>query len=241
MRTYPASSELAHDDQRTYDRVFQHPITANLDRRDVRSMFEALGTVIPEHNGDLKVQRNGHTLVLHPAHSNHPAGHEEVMTIRHFLEASKSSEMPAGKPRTHLLVIVEHRQVLIYRTDFAHSLPEQIAPYDPEHNGQHVHSIQDHKGNLHRPAAPTFYTAIAKSLRDADEILIFATRACGKTLMDNLLAELELNHAEVARRVLCAILVDDRHITEEDLLAKARKYYHDRLETSSDASESPLE
>lgn len=89
-RNAPMIQGLSHDHQRTYNEIFQHPISGNLERGAVRSMFEALGNVTEEHNGNLKVHRNGHMLVLHPIHSKHPAENDEVMRIRHFLEESAS-------------------------------------------------------------------------------------------------------------------------------------------------------
>src|SRR5438874_6501197 len=52
--------------QTTYDAVFQHPISRNLQWRDLRSMLESLADVVVENNGNLKFTRNGQTLTVHP-------------------------------------------------------------------------------------------------------------------------------------------------------------------------------
>jgi hypothetical protein len=43
--------------------------------------------------------------------------------------------------------------------------------------------------------------------------------------MEQLLAELKLHHKEVAGRVVGSIVVDQHHLTEDQLLAKARELF----------------
>ncbi|MCL1473418.1 hypothetical protein [Argonema antarcticum] len=43
--------------------------------------------------------------------------------------------------------------------------------------------------------------------------------------MDYLLAELKENHPDLARRVVGTIVVNEQHMTEDQLLAKARSFY----------------
>jgi hypothetical protein len=218
--------ELSNEQRETYDAVFQHPISGNVERRSVRSMFEALGEVTQEHNGNLKIDLNGHTLVLHPADSRHTAGFDEVMQIRHFLKAAGGAEEKIGGDRLHLLVIIESRQALIYRSEFNGWTPEQVVPYDPQGSGHHVHNVHDHGGSPNRPVGASFYKAIAKSLKGADEILMFGASVAGRNAMDALLAELELNHHDVFAKVASALVVDEKHISEELLLERARAFYH---------------
>jgi hypothetical protein len=84
------STSLTGSHQRTYDRIFQHPISHNLEWRDVHALFEELGKVTKEHNGSLKVTRNGQTLVLRPTSEKDVSEMDEVMTLRHFLEKSEA-------------------------------------------------------------------------------------------------------------------------------------------------------
>ena len=64
--------QLTGSHRSTYEAVFQHPVARNLDWRDVRAMLDALPDIVQqEHNGTLKVTRNGKTMVLHgPVHKN---------------------------------------------------------------------------------------------------------------------------------------------------------------------------
>jgi hypothetical protein len=84
-----SSTPLSHSHQRTFDRIFQHPISHNLEWRDVHALLNEWGEVEKEHNGNLKVTRNGHTLVLRPTSHKDVAEMDEVMALRHFLEKSE--------------------------------------------------------------------------------------------------------------------------------------------------------
>src|ERR1700677_4397338 len=77
------TAPLSSSHLRTYNRIFQHPISHNLDWRDVHSLLSAMAEVTEEHNGNLKVTRNGEVLVLHASRTKEVAEMDEVMTLRH--------------------------------------------------------------------------------------------------------------------------------------------------------------
>jgi hypothetical protein len=54
------------DHRATLERIFEHPASANIEWRQVRSLLEALGAVSEERNGKLKVTLGGETEVLQP-------------------------------------------------------------------------------------------------------------------------------------------------------------------------------
>jgi hypothetical protein len=74
---------------RTYQPIFQHPISHNLGWHDVHAMFRKLGQVEEEANGNLKVTRNGESLVLHPTSTKNVEDADAVMELRHFLQRSE--------------------------------------------------------------------------------------------------------------------------------------------------------
>jgi hypothetical protein len=43
--------------------------------------------------------------------------------------------------------------------------------------------------------------------------------------MDQLLAALKRDHPDLARRVVGSLVVDEAHMTEDQLLSKAREFY----------------
>ena len=87
--------------QRTFDRIFQHPISHNLEWRDVHALLGEMADVTREHNGSLKVTRNGQILVLHPTGKKDVTEMHEVMGLRHFLERSESIPEKSSEDLSH--------------------------------------------------------------------------------------------------------------------------------------------
>src|SRR5271169_5039843 len=111
--------QLSGSHQKVYERIFQHPAPHNLQWREVWAMLGAMtdAQAVEESNGNLKVSRNGQTLVLHRPRSKDLADTKELMQVRNFLERS-GTPVPAQSPAgTHLLVVIDHRQARIYRTE----------------------------------------------------------------------------------------------------------------------------
>jgi hypothetical protein len=98
---YQGAHHLTGAHRRTYDALFQHPLASNLDWRQVRSMLRAIAEVTREHNGNLKVTRNGETMVLRPSRTKNVAVVHELMEVRHFLKRSERGAAPAGAPERH--------------------------------------------------------------------------------------------------------------------------------------------
>ena len=42
----------------------------------------------------------------------------------------------------HLLVVIDHQEAKVYRTELVGAVPERIAPYDPHGHGRNLHSAQ---------------------------------------------------------------------------------------------------
>ncbi len=210
--------------QTTYKAIFQHPIAHNLQWHDVRSMLDALAEVTEEHNGNLKYTRHGEVLILHPPKHKDISDIKEVMQIRHFLE--RSSVPGLANPTedgTHLLVVIDHREARIYKTELRDSVPERITPTDPDGTRRHLHSGDDEANG--QPELKSFYEAIAHSLKDAEQILIFGSSKGTSSAMDYLVDELNQHHPDIAKRIVGAIVVNEQHMTEDQLLAQARAFY----------------
>jgi len=158
------------------------------------------------------------------------------MQIRHFIEASDIHKQPVAAAKLQLLVVIEHRQALVFRSEMVGSVPEKITPHSTRRNPEHVHNAQEHGGRQSRPAGPSFYTAIAEHLEGADEILMFGTGEGGRKSMDTLIEELQQNHPTLYPHVLGSEVVGGKHITDEVLLEKAREFYQLRKELDHRAS-----
>jgi hypothetical protein len=220
-------SQLSGPHQRTYHQIFQHPMPHNLQWREVWAMFSAMTdtNAVEETSGTMKVTRNGQTLLLHRPRNKDLTDKKELMQIRHFLERSG---VPAAAPVTagvHLLVVIDHREARIYRTELHGTVPERITPYDPFGFGRDLHYNQDDSNGQRKPERKSFYEAVARTLKGAQRILIFGTGTGASSAMEQLVLDLKKNHPDVAERVIGSVAVDEHHLTEDQLLAKARELF----------------
>jgi hypothetical protein len=63
------AADLNHHHRVTLEKIFRHPLSGNVEWRQVRSLLEAVGTTTQEPNGKVKVELGGQTEILQP-----PAG-----------------------------------------------------------------------------------------------------------------------------------------------------------------------
>jgi len=217
--------QLSGSHRRAYDAIFRHPAARNLAWKDVRSMLGVLAEVVEEPNGNLKITRNGQSLVLHASLDKNVTEVEELMEIRHFLGRSGDVAPEAAAEGTHLLVVIDHRQARVYKAEVHGSVPQRITPYNPGGFGRHLHYVQDDSNGQRKPELKSFYEAVAKTLKGAEQILIFGGGTGASSAMEELLSQLKHHHRDVAKHVVGSIVLDVTHLTENQLLAKARDFY----------------
>ena len=215
--------QLTKTHQSTYDSIFRHPIAHNLQWRDIRSMLGELGTVADQANGHFKTTCGAESLILHPANDKTLPDVDVVMAIRHFLKRVGLDHPEPAHTGLHLLVVIDHRHARIYRTEMHGEVPQSIAPYDPHGFDRALHYNQDDSNGQRKPERKSFYEAVAKTLQGAENILIFGTGTGSSSAMEQLILELKQNHHELAERIVGSITVDENHLTEDQLLAKARE------------------
>jgi hypothetical protein len=220
-------SQLSGPHQKIYQQVFQHPMPHNLQWREVWAMLSAMkdAVAVDEANGNLKMTRNGQTLTLHRPRGKDLADKRELMQIRHFLERSETPLPTPAAPGTHLLVVIDHREARIYSAELRGTIPQRITPYDPFGFDRDLHYNQDDSNGQRKPEKKSFYEAVAKTLRGAEKLLIFGTATGASSAMEALVADLKHNHHEIAERIVATVAVDEHHLTEDQLLAKARELF----------------
>jgi hypothetical protein len=125
----------------------------------------------------------------------------------------------------HLLVVIDHHEARVYRTEVHGAVPERIVPYDPYGYGRHLHSAHEWTDGKRQPERKSFYEAVAKTLGGAGQVLVFGSGTGRSSAMEMLLADLKAHHADVAAKVVGSVVVDAHHTTEAQLLAKAREFY----------------
>jgi hypothetical protein len=210
---------------RTYNTIFQHPVSHNLEWRAVRALLGKLGHIAEEPNGNLKVTRNGQILVLHPPRTKDVAETDELMALRHFLERSATPPPEMNEKEVHWLLLIDHHEARIFRTEMHGALPLQILPHEPDDYFRHAHHSRDFSRGQEKPDPNSFFEPVARALQAPGRILIFGTGTGTSSEMDQFIAWLKLHHPELAKRIIGSLVVDEHHLTEDQLLAKAREFY----------------
>ena len=124
-----------------------------------------------------------------------------------------------------LLVVIDHQEARIYRTEVHGAVPVRVTPYDPHGSGRHLHSAHEWTDGKRQPERKSFYESVAKTLRGAEQVLLFGSGTGRSSAMEMLLADLKAHHPDVAGKIVGSVVVDAHHTTEDQLLAKARDFY----------------
>ena len=213
---------------RTYETIFQHPVSHNLGWHDVHALFRQLGEVEEEPNGNLKVTRNGQTLVLNPPRAKDVETTDEVMALRHFIERSETLPSSAPDKDARWLAVIDHHEARIYRSCEPGSVAQQIRPHTPEDFFRHAPDSKGFSRGQEKPDPNTYFEPVAAVLNGAGQILIFGTGKGMSNEMDQFTLWLKHHRPELAGRIIGTEVVDEHHLTDAQLLAKAREFYADR-------------
>lgn len=212
---------------RTYEAIFRHPAAHNLQWHDVHALFRHLGQVEEEANGNLKVTLHGQVIVLHPPRSKDVGATDELMALRHFLERSASATpaVPGATPvAAHWLLVIDHHEARIFRTEMDGAIPKRIQPHQPAHLN-HTPNSKDFTRGQEKPDPTTFFEPVAQALAAGGPVLVFGHGKGQASEMDQFIAWAKAHHRDLAGRIIGAQVVDDHHLNESQLLGKAREFY----------------
>ena len=222
------STSLTGRPQRTYEAIFRHPIAHSVAWRDILVLLGHLGQVAQETNGNLRITRHGQTLVLPPPHAKEITEPSELLELRHFLERSEKSppEVPVNESRW--LVVIDHQEARIFHSELPGSAPGRILSHAPDRYFRHAPHSKDFSRGREKPDPNSFCAPVAQALSDAGKILIFGCGTGAGSEMEQFIAWLKQHHPDLAGRIIGSLIVDQHHLTEAQLLAKAREFYaHD--------------
>jgi hypothetical protein len=173
----------------------------------------------------MKVARNGQVLVLRPSRTKDVADTEELMALRHFLERSEPVPPEAGAETAHWLLVIDHHEARLFRSEMRGALPQQILPHEPDDYFRHAHHSRDFSRGQEKPDPNSFFEPVARALHGAGRILIFGAGTGSSSEMNQFIGWLTRQHPDLARQVIGTVVVDEHHLTEDQLLAKARDFY----------------
>lgn len=221
------SPPLTGSHRRTYKAIFQHPIANNLEWRSVYGLLDKLGHVTEEPNGNLTATRNGLTLVLNPSRTKDVAEEDEVVALRHFLEQSEEveSQPETGENPPHWILVIDHHEARILRSEMRAAILQRLLPHDPDDFFRHAQNSRSFSLGKEKPDPNSYFEPVAVALKDADRILIFGTGTGMSSEMDQFIAWLKVRYPDIAGRINGSLVVDLHHLTEAQLLARARAFY----------------
>ncbi len=217
---------LAGSHLRTYNMLFQHPVSHNLGWHDVHALFRRIGRVEEVANGNLKVTRNGHTIVLHPALAKDVGDTEEVLRLRHFVE--RSGEPTDAGDAAHWLLVIDHREARIFSPKSGGGVTLQILPPEPSEHFNHAPDSKDFSRGKERPDPKTYFKPVAEALGSAGPILVFGQGTGMSSEMDRFVAWTKVHHPELAERIVGTQVVDEHHLSPGQLREKARAFFAPR-------------
>jgi hypothetical protein len=210
---------------RTYNAILQHPAAHNLEWRNVRALFNQIADVVEQPNGNLKVTRNGQSMVLHTPRTKDVADMEELMALRHFIQRSETPEAGATADGSHWLVVIDHHEARIYSSEMGGAVPVRITPHEPTDYFRHAHNSKDFSRGRERPDPNSFFEPVAAALKGAGSVLVFGSGTGTSSEMDQFVAWLGIHHKELAARIVGSVVVDEHHLSEAQLLSRAREFY----------------
>ena len=204
----------------TLTRIYQHPLSHNLELRAVTRLFKAIGMAEIQHNGEIGLHIGDEALTLACPHGK-DLGTEDVVLVRHFHErtgwsptAEDSSEPDLAMRDTaaspDMVILIDHTGARVHqigvRADVRH-----IRHYiDP--------NAHDADREATFPADQRFFSEIADIVATAARIVVVSHGKGQSNEGEHLVAWLHEHRNDVSANVISPIAADLRHMTEPELL-----------------------
>ncbi len=233
-----ATTHLDNHHRRTAEAILAHPVSHNIEWRDVLSLLEAIGEVTEEHNGKFKVAVGGETETLHRP-SGKDIGEQTVVDLRRMLAAAgitaeglrehqgPSTQPAASGPSGHAILVISYHGADIYPTDVVEGASRRIVPEDPTGKLRTMHHKANNPDGWYGSIEKSWYAELAQALRPAAEILIIGNGHGHSNGMLQFTQYLAQHDHELMKRIVGSIESDSEDLTEGEILALARQFYGD--------------
>src|ERR1019366_7469023 len=143
----------------------------------------------------------------------------------HFLEKSEIVPLKANADTEHWLLVIDHHEARLFRSEMHDALPQQILPHKPDEYFRHAHHSRDFSRGQEKPDPNSFFEPVAKALQVPGRILVFGSGKGTSSEMEEFIGWARMHHPDLAKRIIGSVVVDEHHLSEEQLLAKAREFY----------------
>lgn len=143
------------------------------------------------------------------------------------LDLREQQELEMTQTVKRLAHIDHHEARLYHMVSGTGTEHETLHPYDPHHIRSHLteHASQSHYQGQRAPEDPQYYAAIAKSLQNADEIILMGEGHGHSNAAMQLTKYLGKHAPETLDRVIAVESLSKHHSTEKQLLARARAIF----------------
>ena len=141
------------------------------------------------------------------------------------IEAGRKAEPSASSKETHWLLVSDHHEARLFRTEMEGATPQRILPYEPGSYFRHAQDSKATSRGQEKPDPNTFFESVAKVLAADGPILVFGTGTGTSSEMEQFVAWFKRHHPESSKRIIGSLVVDEHHLTDGQLLAKAKNFY----------------
>jgi hypothetical protein len=212
---------LGTADTRLIARIFQHPLSHNLDWREVLALFRSVGSVEQAHGGNIVLHLGAQHQAFTPSHDKNLAS-EDVLSLRHLLtRAGWADGVPieAAPHLSDLVVVIDHADARIYAaTPDDGGTPQEL--HHLKHDSDRARRDADRDETW--PDDTKFFAGIAEALQGDGRIIVMSHGKGQSNEAHHLMDWLAAHHAAVHARVAREITSDLSHQTLRQLLATAR-------------------
>jgi hypothetical protein len=126
---------------------------------------------------------------------------------------------------TRWLLVIDRREARIYRSVKPGAPAQVIRAPAPEGFFRAVSDSRGPSGGQEKAEAARFFEPVAGVLNGAGEILIFGDGAGPDSEWARWVVWLQKHRPELAGRIIGTAVIDERQLTEAELLAKARQFF----------------
>jgi hypothetical protein len=233
--------DTAHLDRHhrsTATAILSHPVSHNIEWRDVLSLLEAIGEVTEEHNGKFKVTVGGETEMLRRPNGK-DVDDQLVVDLRRMLGAAgitadglrgrpdATAQAAPAEPSGHAIVVISYHGADVYPTDATNSAPTRLVPEDAHGRLRTMHHKANNPEGWYGRIENSWYADLAEALKPAGQILIIGNGKGHSNVVVQFMQYLARHDHDVMSRIVGSVEADDEDLTEAQIVALSRDFYGD--------------
>lgn len=207
---------------RTYEKVFAHPLTHDLEAEAVRHLLRELGHEVKDDDRRVIARLNSNTLALHVTPERGPLTADGIMILRHYLQATAAT--PAAMPTGDCCLVIDHHEARILSLDETHTQPQRIHARSTTAQVAETHGERNFHLGKEKSDPKAYFQTTASAVRSAHRIVLLGNGKGTASEMELFAAWLERHEPAIASKIAGKIAVDEHHLTDGELAAKARNH-----------------